>query len=271
MKKLDKTEWVYDSGPLEVALQDWNVAFEGTNEIKSENLTFHFQPDKMLAEFTGDRRFVLYGDEGQNLVTVHLDTGDVEFGENYTPGEAARVFWETIGKFDKKEDVDVDVAWAEYEKTLKTSTQVLHEVRESLGVPEGSDILEAIDDFKKLEMMDFTTPSRKELAQGKGSKVEKLPVPAFDTSWDGQSTPGVMEDVQYFKDKLERAKEKNLPTARIEKQLELLEDSILIYHEKRPSEVDIQEKVSVSEDGKMSWRALTKEEIAFNDAMKVID
>jgi len=37
------------------------------------------------------------------LVTVNLDTGEIIFSEHYTPGEAARVFWEAIGRRGRKE------------------------------------------------------------------------------------------------------------------------------------------------------------------------
>ena len=57
---------------------------------------YHSQP--ILAEFTGDKQFILYNDEGQDLVTVNLDNGDIMYGENYSPDEAAQMFWDSIGK-----------------------------------------------------------------------------------------------------------------------------------------------------------------------------
>ena len=217
-----KEEWVYDSGPLEVeSKQDWNAALEGITEFKDENLTIHFQPDnKMLAQFTADRLFVLYGDEGQKLVTVHLENGDIEFGENYTPDEAARIFWKTIGMFNVSQaETAVDEAWSEYEKTLKESAEL------------------------EVEWLDFTQPNREELAQGKGSKVEVLP---------GGEALGELEDLKYFQNRLAQASQYVESIPSLEKQIELLEDSIVIYKEHRPSELP-----TMIDN--------------FDDAMKVID
>jgi hypothetical protein len=40
--------------------------------------------------------WALHGPKGM-LVSINLDTGEHTFGENYTPDEAARVFWDTVG------------------------------------------------------------------------------------------------------------------------------------------------------------------------------
>lgn len=36
------------------------------------------------------------GNKNGVLVAIDLATGDIKFGEHYTPNEAARVFWEAI-------------------------------------------------------------------------------------------------------------------------------------------------------------------------------
>lgn len=42
--------------------------------------------------------FFLFGDDGNLLVCVGRD-GKVEYGSNYTPDEAARIFWEALGRY----------------------------------------------------------------------------------------------------------------------------------------------------------------------------
>ena len=38
------------------------------------------------------------------LVSINMDTGDITFGEHYTPDEAAKTFWEAIGWHVKSRD-----------------------------------------------------------------------------------------------------------------------------------------------------------------------
>ena len=41
--------------------------------------------------------FTLFGLNGKVLVTIHLD-GTIEYGKDYTPDKAAKVFWEALGR-----------------------------------------------------------------------------------------------------------------------------------------------------------------------------
>jgi hypothetical protein len=59
---------------------------------------YHEPENQMLAEFTGDKHFVMYNDEGDLLVDFNLSDHSMIFGDKYTPDESAKVFWETIGK-----------------------------------------------------------------------------------------------------------------------------------------------------------------------------
>ncbi len=154
---MENKTWAYDSGPLEVeSVQEWNAAIDSSLEYANENYgqiennlrepettesnlikgtglplledTLYFEPtNEMLAQFTGDHLFILY-DGGQDMVTVNLDTGDIKFGDNYTPNKAAQLFWDTIGSF--KVDQDQQTAELEYanidwiEPTDKTEKQL---------------------------------------------------------------------------------------------------------------------------------------------------
>lgn len=80
--------------------------YEGmTFESSDNNYLKLYDATPILAEFTGDHLFILYNDEGQDLITVNLSDGDITYGENYTPDEAARMFWDSIGQI-KVEDVN---------------------------------------------------------------------------------------------------------------------------------------------------------------------
>jgi len=149
-------DWVYDSGPLKVDenyaqiennLQDYyqvegklNFGDLETTEFDNANFTLLYEPEnQMLAEFTGDKHFIMYSDEGDLLVDLNLSDHSMIFGDNYTPDKAAETFWETIGKVKTQ---NVDEAWSDYEKTLSNPAHVLREVRDNLGVPQGESIIE---------------------------------------------------------------------------------------------------------------------------------
>jgi hypothetical protein len=36
------------------------------------------------------------------LVSINLETGEMRFGDNYSPDEAARTFWEAIEKYNDR-------------------------------------------------------------------------------------------------------------------------------------------------------------------------
>jgi len=162
-----------------------------TTEFKDQDLTLYFEPEnEMLVEFTGDHHFVMYNDDGEMLVDMNLEDGSTFFGSAYTPDEAAKVFWETIGKVKVTE--------------------------------------------KNLTMCESSNE------KDKSSKVEVL---------SGDEMLGLLpgSSLEYFRDKLAQATTSD-ESHKLEKQIELLEDSIVIYHEHRPS----------------SFKT-------FDDAMKVID
>lgn len=260
MNNLDKKDWVYDSGPIKI---DANQAQWLSNEYVVNNLTEYNEyvknDPKELA--LNDNKVIANKmticNDNEALVEIDTTTGEVTFGENYTLDETSRIFWKSLSLSNPrmKDLNDLNM----YRNLYKDMVEILGKVRSNLGIPEGKDIIAFTkkhgdecnwhkwdhrfsfsdsDCTCKVEMMDFTQPSSEELAQGKGSKVEKLPVPSYIKSWHGKTIP-LGEDVRYFEDKLARAKENNLPTARIEKQLELLKDGAAIYHGRQPSEVEI--------------------------------
>jgi len=183
----------------------------------------------------GPNNMCIFND-GKTIVTIDLKTGDIEFDEDYNPTEAAKIFWESISNYRYSEQGSYDA---------------LQELRTILGVKENESICSVARDLVskthdlvskthknhcqwytwnhyyswhesdctcKVEMMDFTTPSSEELAQGKGSKVETLPGGDFLLGLD---------DIRYFEEKLARTMKQNLPTDKIEKQLEVLENAII--------------------------------------------
>ena len=65
-----------------------------TEHYGSADMITHFNP--MVA-----RTWALVGPLGM-LVSINLETGEMRFGDNYSPDEAARTFWEAIGnKYEK--------------------------------------------------------------------------------------------------------------------------------------------------------------------------
>jgi hypothetical protein len=49
------------------------------------------------APINQDHIWSLRGPNGM-LVSIDLDTGEYKFGDNYTPTEAAEIFWEAVGR-----------------------------------------------------------------------------------------------------------------------------------------------------------------------------
>lgn len=41
--------------------------------------------------------WALHGPKGM-VISINVDTGEYKFGENYTPTEGARIFWESVGR-----------------------------------------------------------------------------------------------------------------------------------------------------------------------------
>lgn len=126
--------------------EEWenqNYAEIETGLVAGEGLTLTVDLESdwkgpMCEVFRSDeykQHFVMYNDDGNLLIDVDLTDGSVEYGEAYSPDEAAQTFWDTIGKIDAK---PVEQCWGEYE----SAEQVLRTVRHNLGVPEGESIVE---------------------------------------------------------------------------------------------------------------------------------
>jgi len=56
-------------------------------------------PDVMLTLDPGPNTIQLFGSNNQMLVSIEMDTGEIEYGEDYTPDEAAQVFWNALGHY----------------------------------------------------------------------------------------------------------------------------------------------------------------------------
>lgn len=150
-----------------------------TTEFKDQDFTIYFESEnEMLAQITGDHFFILY-DGGQDMVTVNLDTGDIKFGDNYTPDKAAQLFWETIGSYKVNEQAQEDY--------LKTSTPL--ELVDDMPEPTKRVAYYDLEAFG-IDPIDFETfmcTSSNE--KGEGSKVEVLPEcqPTEEESYVGES------------------------------------------------------------------------------------
>ena len=64
------------------------------------DVTEHYGSADMVTYFnpTMARTWALVGPLG-TLVSINLETGEMKFGENYSPDEAAQTFWEAIEKY----------------------------------------------------------------------------------------------------------------------------------------------------------------------------
>ena len=144
---------------------------EETGLIAGEGLTldnsimFYDPIPSAKIEFVPNNDFCIYGEEGNMLIRIDMSSGDVEYGDNYNPNDACRVFWDCLGQY-KQPD-----AWEENHEI--TSASVLREVRQILNVGEGEDVLAAVRKAANTTgMIDFTTPTT---LSGMGSKVRTLP------------------------------------------------------------------------------------------------
>ena len=165
-------------GPLQIGdsvPEDATLTFD--HDGTDTTFFFNAQPTVMVSS----NDFSITNEDGENLVKIDMKSGDVEYGEQYCLNDAARIFWDAIGTYRQPD------AWEENENL--TSTQVLVELRNILGVKEGGDIIVAakqmtnnqmipmsapgcLDDMPEEYMMNFGSETSTE---GKGSKVETLP------------------------------------------------------------------------------------------------
>ncbi|MEU6979630.1 hypothetical protein [Streptomyces sp. NPDC046371] len=107
---------------------------EGQRVTELDGQVAHFQigipaavdrPHVLAADSLGGARrarmgtFSIDGADGRPMVTLHLDTGEMEFGPGYTPDKAAEIFWDTLDRLGMepvRRDFDaraaVERAWA---------------------------------------------------------------------------------------------------------------------------------------------------------------
>jgi|SRR5690348_2341492 len=89
------------SVPKDLWLGGANPILPCSGEAKQEKA----QPANLQSTGTGTLtvfnpqpgNFTLFGLNGKVLVTIHLD-GTIEYGKDYTPDKAAKVFWEALGR-----------------------------------------------------------------------------------------------------------------------------------------------------------------------------
>lgn len=94
---------------------------QGEWDFENSSLNLYHNTSAPLALFTPQpRTFVLCGSEGQELVTVNLDDGDVTFSEEYEPTESARAFWESIGAWNSPKTLNE--FWEEYCEMVQIPT-----------------------------------------------------------------------------------------------------------------------------------------------------
>ena len=225
-----------------------------TMEFVDSSLSlYHSQPTSMVT-VEPNNNFVITGDNGEELVCIDMGTGKTTIGPEYAPDEAARVFWKCIEQH-KQPD-----AWEENNNI--TSTEILRELRDIVGCKEGEDILAVVREFRlnpshepycnwhkwdhtcSWSNSDCTCDTRignKITGLAAPGCLDDMPKSYFDNSIkyvQTGETLGELEDLTYFQQKLQRALKIN-PDAdvrKLEKQIELLEDAVVIYKEHRPSD-----------------------------------
>lgn len=85
-------EWVPTTARTE---EDLVAETEEMGYLKVHEL-YHDAP--ILAQFM-PTQFILYNNDGNTLVSISLEDGEVTFSEHYTPSEAAAAFWKSIGQY----------------------------------------------------------------------------------------------------------------------------------------------------------------------------
>lgn len=90
-----------------------------------------YDSDATISLTTAPMSFDIINDN-ETLVSIDMETGEVEFGENYTPSEAAKIFWDSLGYFHPKnctcEDVfigKVEKLWNLRHKTFDNAMKVI--------------------------------------------------------------------------------------------------------------------------------------------------
>lgn len=121
MKNLEKGDIAMDLDLDTLELQTWNgtewIVTEPTTLEEAVNETPPLEVYHAISRMELANVFSIYGDDGNMLVQMDLETGEVEFGENFTHEESIRTFWKYIGA---AKDMDIDEVWEEC-STTKTN------------------------------------------------------------------------------------------------------------------------------------------------------
>lgn len=93
-----------DNGDFEVTYTTEEFAQPTHYKFGEDDFTIEWDhSDEPLGQlYVADERqhhFVMYGNDNEMLVDVDLDTGEIIFGDNYTPDEAAKTFWKAIENY----------------------------------------------------------------------------------------------------------------------------------------------------------------------------
>lgn len=114
--------------------------FEETGLITGEGLTtdvslmYHNPTPSAMVQFVPNNNFEIYGEDGDMLVRIDMSSGDLEYGDNYNPNDACRVFWDCLSAFKRPDH------WEETD--TYDASKVLRQVRRILEVPEAESIIE---------------------------------------------------------------------------------------------------------------------------------
>jgi hypothetical protein len=87
MEELKKEEWVYDSGPT--LAKDIYRTYEEEYLAETEMPTL-----KILDETPNNTMRIV--DDLEELVSINCITGEITYGEHYTPDRAAEIFWTSL-------------------------------------------------------------------------------------------------------------------------------------------------------------------------------
>ena len=82
--------------PTKEQLASFELAHMTNIGDPSDNIVFMDSSDTLLSLTTAPMSFDIINDN-ETLVSIDMDTGEVEFGENYTPSKAAKIFWDALG------------------------------------------------------------------------------------------------------------------------------------------------------------------------------
>ena len=163
-------------------LNDWMDERENDDDIDYENMTLTTLQagDCVIRAVEPPPMNCLTIHNAQSEMIVNIDPeGNVEFGENYTPEEAAEVFWTSLG--------------------MNSPMQMRKEIDELKT--------------KLFNQLEDAAQSDK----GRVPQIEPLPF--------NESNSNMLEDIEYFRKRIQDAMSINHPTEKLEKQLTALESA----------------------------------------------